>query len=156
MIDSDIKWGLTIKSFEINRQGPKLNSKMNREPMKTGYNRLMCWCFYYQSTSLQVHFEPSAGEFMNPGEAKRNIVKEPRCPSACHSTGRLRRHRQTSGPPCTAAVQELLLVFEERLSRGLHTWSQPTPLWRSKITRRNTSVPLSKPQNSVSPLRVST
>lgn len=44
------------------------------------------------------------------------------------------RHLQARGTPGKAAVQQLLLVFAERLSRSLHARSQPTSLWLGKIT----------------------
>lgn len=44
------------------------------------------------------------------------------------------RHFKACGAPYAIELQELLVVFEEHLSRSLHSWSQPTPLWLGKIT----------------------
>lgn len=45
------------------------------------------------------------------------------------------RHLLPRGPQRAAAVQKLLVVFEECLSRSLHAWSQPAPLWLGELTR---------------------
>lgn len=44
------------------------------------------------------------------------------------------RYLQAFGSADQAAVQELLVVFEEHLPRSLHSRPQPAPLWLGEIT----------------------